>query len=1761
MLVNLRFSRSAMPVMALLIVAPLLAQNSTSIAVSGSPNPATYGLPVTLHATVTPATATGRVTFYDGVTILGVAAVSSGHASFTTSLLPTGQRWLRAYYSGDPSDAPSTSTAVAESVIATASAGFKTPVSIPIGVQGNQFEPVVIADFNGDGKPDFAGVSNSTLYAFLNQGNGAFAAPQTYPMRGFVAAMAAVDCNGDGNTDLIATSFGVYVVLLGNGDGTFTALPAQNTGGTVVKIVASDFNGDGTADLAMSDTAHSLIVIYQGNGDGTFTEIGTYPLSAAAQSLAVADFNGDGHADFVADDGSNVSVFLGNGDGTFQTGGTFAADQPYFNATTALNIAVADFNGDGRLDLAVLNDGSSRVGILLGNADGTFGSPNSFYINTFYDDLVAEDFTGDGKPDLAVSDQGFGAVRILPGNGDGTFQAAVNYSMVTSPYKLQVADLNGDGTPDLLIGASSSAVLLFSGANASLQATLSAANGFSAGEVGARYILEITNGGSYRTTGAVNVAFGLAGSLTATAMSGLDWTCTPASLQCSRSDALAVGGTFPALSVWVNVAANAPATITSTATVTGGNGSIPASVTASLSLPLLPSPVVALSSSPNPSALGQAVTLSATVSAGSGSVTFYDGVTVLDTIPLNGAQAKLTTIQLAAGKRALTARYDGDQAHAPATSPAVVQTVISLATGGFTTSTLPVGMNPYFVTAADLNGDGIEDVILTAPPSNVAVFLGKGNGTFQNRTTVSLSNYPNTVAVGDFNGDGKPDMAVAMNNANTLAVLLGNGDGTFQAPAYITVGTAIAGLAVSDFDGDGKTDLVISLWNPGAIAVLLGSGDGTFQTPLVSSVGHPYSGPIAAGDFNRDGKPDVAVASQDAGQVVVMLGNGDGTFQAPANNAVFAPDSLAIGDLNDDGKLDLVVGGDSPSLYVLLGNGDGSFQSPVSYSAGGYNVGVAIGDFNGDGKLDVAVASNAWNYVGVLLGNGDGTLKAASTLPTGLNPRSLAVGDFNGDGASDIVVADSGVPDLTALLGTAGSGLRIRSSHQGNFTAGHTGVYTIVVANISLSPTSGTLTVVDLLPDGLTATAIVGTGWTCALTTAKCSRSDSLATGVSFPAIVVNVAVAGDLGISNLVNRATLTAGAVQIESDDVTHIVLPSGISLQTSGSPSEYGSDLALTATISGGAGKVLFFDSAMVLGTTTVSAGKAVLVTRLLPTGKRTLRATYIGDSSYGPSTSAPVTQVVASTTAGPLNSAGTYATGKQPCCLVSADFNHDGRTDLAILSPSAATVRLYLGNGDGTFQPSVDYAMGIFPVALAAGDLNGDGNTDLTAADQVGNSAVVLLGNGDGTFQQSAPYPICKATACDPLSIAVADVNGDGVPDLTLLDNQTYGLTVLLGNGDGTFQPSIDVPLQYQWGFGTIADLNGDCIPDLATVGPGPDLYILMGNGDGTFRSPQTYVLPYPPPISAAAGDLNGDGVLDLVICDNTMSLSILIGNGDGTFQMAAPVTALGHAASAALGDLNGDGNLDVLTQDNGDSSIYALLGNGDGSLQPPVPYPVGFEPLTIVTGDFNGDGRMDAAVLNYYDDTVSILLANPPSPNPPSLSITKQHLGAFTPGQMNAQYTVTVSNAAGAGPTSGTVMVADNVPLGLYGLNMQGSGWSCPGLYNACTRSDALGPGQSYPPLSVTAVVSSTASSPLTNQVTVSGGGSAAASAQDPATITGFSACDLNQDARTDVTDIQMSINWALGMQAGHDLNHDGVVNVVDIQVMIAAVLGPGCGAS
>jgi hypothetical protein len=289
------------------------------------------------------------------------------------------------------------------------------------------------------------------------------------------------------------------------------------------------------------------------------------------------------------------------------------------------------------------------------------------------------------------------------------------------------------------------------------------------------------------------------------------------------------------------------------------------------------------------------------------------------------------------------------------------------------------------------------------------------------------------VAVGDFNGDGTPDLAVANVGSNTVSVLLGQGDGTFLPAQSYAAGSYPLSVAVGDFNGDGIPDLAVAnqgtypSYNDSSVSVLLGQGDGTFL-PAVNYPGGAGRRSVAVGDFNGDGKLDLAVAGYGRYQddygywhnadetVRVLLGQGDGTFlPAQAFPAGYSPQSVAVGDFNGDGKQDLAVANYTinGTVSVLLGKGDATFLPAQAFPVGSSPRSVAVGDFNGDGKLDLAVANlgtfPSYNGgVSVLLGQGDGTLLPAVNYAAGIQPESVAVGDFNGDGIPDLAVAHLG---------------------------------------------------------------------------------------------------------------------------------------------------------------------------------------------------------------------------------------------------------------------------------------------------------------------------------------------------------------------------------------------------------------------------------------------------------------------------------------------------------------------------------------------------------------------------------------------------------------------------------------------------------------------------------------------------------------------------------------------------------------------------------
>jgi hypothetical protein len=328
-------------------------------------------------------------------------------------------------------------------------------------------------------------------------------------------------------------------------------------------------------------------------------------------------------------------------------------------------------------------------------------------------------------------------------------------------------------------------------------------------------------------------------------------------------------------------------------------------------------------------------------------------------------------------------------------------------------------LTPQDVATGDFNRDGKADLAVATGNNTVSVLLGAGDGTFPTHVEYPVPGHPSAVLVADFNGDGKLDIATIDPYQSEISVLLGNGDGTFQGHQEYLTGTHPVAFATADLNADGKLDIVVADFNDDKVAVLLGNGDGTFKSHVDYATGNGPSG-VAIGDYNRDGKLDLAVVDNSDTTVAILLGNGDGTFGGPVPFPVATgANSVVTGDFNADGKLDLAVGTSNSQVSVLLGNGDGTFQNHKEYSVGANSVTVATADLNGDSKLDLISANFNDNTISVLAGNGDGTFKGESVYPTGAGPFALAVGDYNGNGKLDVAVVASTVNQVSVLTDSA----------------------------------------------------------------------------------------------------------------------------------------------------------------------------------------------------------------------------------------------------------------------------------------------------------------------------------------------------------------------------------------------------------------------------------------------------------------------------------------------------------------------------------------------------------------------------------------------------------------------------------------------------------------------------------------------------------------------------------------------------------------------
>jgi uncharacterized protein (TIGR03437 family) len=651
-------------------------------------------------------------------------------------------------------------------------------------------------------------------------------------------------------------------------------------------------------------------------------------------------------------------------------------------------------------------------------------------------------------------------------------------------------------------------------------------------------------------------------------------------------------------------------------------------------------------------------------------------------------------------------------------------------------------------------------------------------------------------------------------------------------------------LVLADVNGDGKLDLVAE-WeaitmglggNAGGVQIFLGDGLGGLKAAGSFLLSGCTNGSMAVGDINGDGKPDIVVGlppaapfgafpGLPAGSLVLALGKGDGTFVTsilPTPNE-FGPAAIAIADLNGDGKNDLVfltapmsAGFNTPNeVAVMLGNGDGTFSPqtvfPVNVAApfsvfddpwiAGTVGGIAIGDMNGDGIPDIVT-----NGITILLGDGKGGFPNRKGFLNS-DGESVILTDFNGDGKMDVVI---GIGNSQVL------------SRQLPLSQGYP--YTQDSLTVFFGNGDGGLDAAPLEPSPV--------------------PSAEMPDPTTFPGSTI-----GDLA---------MTAG--DFNKDGIA---------------------DLAI------------------------VSAFQYLSV--------------FLGSASDA------ITPVFNYD----------FASVEQPAfatSVVAADFNHDGILDLAVsvASPSSdGSIMVFLGKGDGTFAAPVSSPAPGSIWSLVTGNFSKDGRADLAGINASPNpptdQVVVFLNHGDGTFGEAQTYP----AGGHAIALAVGDFNQDGIADIAV--DTGSGINLLLGSADGTFSPGANITFPTGTAYGqyvaeslATADLNGDGKLDLAAGILPQGAVVLLGHGDGTFDPPTTYQTGPNANngiISVVVADINGDGIPDLFLSTG----AVLIGDGDGTFRpQSADVPSLFGPLVAA--DFNGDGKLDV-------ASGFFTSTNGTPPLEP------------------------------------------------------------------------------------------------------------------------------------------------------------------------------------------------------------------------------------
>ncbi|CAF1295038.1 unnamed protein product, partial [Adineta steineri] len=795
---------------------------------------------------------------------------------------------------------------------------------------------------------------------------------------------------------------------------------------------------------------------------------------------------------------------------------------------------------------------------------------------------------------------------------------------------------------------------------------------------------------------------------------------------------------------------------------------------------------------------------------------------------------------------------------------------------------------PQSVASGEFNGDGkIDIVVVNTGIDSMTIFFGIGDGKFTNDTQYStgIGSKPYSVAIGHFNNDNFIDIVIANYGSHSIGIFFGYGNGHFTLEVTYSIGISQPLLVlVHDVNNDDQLDIISVNNGTNSISIIFGYNNGTFSREMLYSTGYD-SLPFAAaiGDFNNDKQVDIAIINYGTCTVSILLGYGQGLFAF--ENIYFIgynarPYSIAVRDLNKDHKLDIIVGNSGTGTVVaFFGFGNGTFGNKSTFTSNIFGPQeIVIADVNNDDVEDIIITNSFNNSVWIFIGDNEGNFSTQITASTGVNsnPTSIISVDLNNDKYKDVIVVDKGTNNIIVMLGYS----PISFLNKTRYSNGIDSPSSVAVGHFNNDNRLDFVVVNSQGSNIVIFLADSNGGFT---------MNDTYSTGfMTYPKTVAIADFDNDTQLDIIVTFFT----------DDVIKIFFGTGIGIF-----------------------------------------------------GNRTSYSTGVESGSQS---------------------------------IAIGDVNNDGRLDIVVGNVYAANIGLFIAIDYRKFEYRTIYMIGnnANPYSVALGYFNNDNRLDIVFAADAENNLIIIFGLGNGTFINPAAFPLGYDSA--PYSIVLADFNNDTKLDIAVACQKLFNIQIFLALANGTFAnpkpyltqdkaPPISI---------AISDFNNDKILDIA-VGHLNSSYIgiFIGIADGSFTNQITFSTGKQTSSSViAVGNFNNDDYMDVVIANtqlNNIEIFIRYDSGGIIHSHTYSTGSATNPHSILVGDFNHDNQFDIAVANYGTGTISVLIAYGNITFAPQRNYQTGLNslPKSIIVADFNNDLALDMIVANFGKDNIGLFFGS------------------------------------------------------------------------------------------------------------------------------------------------------------------------------------------